>query len=297
MTIMYFQEKITHKIARLTKLAFSVECVPPSTQSPLYNNAIELVNQVSKQVLFVGITWHQKYNPPSCNVSASIQLAKSILSSIQPSPPEILMHLACMGQTKESIKCILDQLIQLGIRNLLIVRGDYDANITSPTGDFEFASQLLSFIRSCHGDYFCIGVPGYPNKNTCQDWQCLEEKVALGADFIITQLFFQSQSFIQFVNKCKERGIHLPILPGIMPIHSIKTVKLISRLIESPIPEDVIYQLKNISHEDEEEIFNFASNQIVDLCTPLINETKVIHLFCLNKKKSTVLILQKLGLI
>lgn len=290
---MYKQRKIHSKIAKLTNTGFSIECVP-SRQT--HNDAIELLNQLSQELVFVAITWHGQYDQSSFGESSSIHMARSILSCVQPTP-DLLMHLTCVGQTKEGIKRILDELMQLGICNLLIVRGDQATNSATKAadGDFSTAFQLLSFVRSCYGNYFSIGVAGYPDKNSEQDWQCLTEK-CLEADFIITQLFLQAESFIQFVARCRQRGINLPIIPGIMPIHSLDSFKFISRLTASPIPYEIMCAIKNLE-EDEESIFNFGTETIVNICNSIRHKTSVIHFFSRNKKGHTILILKKLGFI
>lgn len=283
------QQKITDKLANLKDVHFSIECVPSRISNA---NALELISQLSEHLVFVAITWHAKHDQNSPIESTSIKLAKAILTSVKP-PPDLLMHLTCIGQTKEEIKRILNQLIQLGICNLLIIRGDESAD--SKSGDFSTAFELVSFVRSCYGNYFAIGVAGYPDQNTEDDWQCLAEKAQL-SDFIVTQLFLQADSFVTFVARCKQRGINLPIIPGVMPIHSPEAFNFISRLTALPIPNEITTALKDVEYNGEG-LFHFGVETITNICKAIKHRTNVIHIFSRNKKDHTVLILQKLGLI
>lgn len=139
---------------------------------------------------------------------------------------DVLMHLTCTYMTRDKVKESLDKARELGIRNLLALRGDPPRGATdwvaTPNG-FNYAVDLVRFIKEEYGDFFCIGVAGYPEvhleaTSREDDIRYLKEKVDAGADFVITQLFFDNQIFYDWVRDCRLAGITCELLPGIMPI-------------------------------------------------------------------------------
>lgn len=124
------------------------------------------------------------------------------------------------------IKEALRKCHEAGIKNILALRGDPPAGQEwkQIEGGFANAIDLVKYIRAEYGDYFCIGVAGYPEGHTdmmhdiAQDMKHLKEKVDAGSDMIVTQLFYDTSIFVDFVHKCKSMGVTIPILPGIMPI-------------------------------------------------------------------------------
>src|SRR5258708_948408 len=152
-------------------------------------------------------------------------------------------HLTCVCSTREQIKELLGQIRDLGVRNVLALRGDPpsggDFQVTP--GGFEFSSQLVQFIRK-HGD-FCIGVAGFPEGHiACKegkhtDWQHLKTKIDAGADFVLTQLFFDNADFYEFREHMKrQHNIGVPLVPGIVPILSAAQIKRFTALSRARIP-------------------------------------------------------------
>jgi methylenetetrahydrofolate reductase (NADPH) len=139
---------------------------------------------------------------------------------------EVLMHLTCTGLSSEQIKQILYQAKDMGIRNILALRGDppKGALTWTPTKNgFEYAVDLVRLIRQEFDDYFCIGVAGfpegYPQATATLNEQILQmkEKVDAGADFVLTQFFYDTYVFVSYVEKCRQVGINCPIIPGDYP--------------------------------------------------------------------------------
>jgi methylenetetrahydrofolate reductase (NADPH) len=136
---------------------------------------------------------------------------------------QVLMHLTCTGQTREQIRQILLQAKEMGIRNILALRGDppKGALTWTPYRDgFNHAADLVRFIRQEFGDEFCIAVAGFPEgypqatTSLAEQIQHLKEKVTAGADFILTQFFYDTSVFISYMEKCRLVGITCPIIPG-----------------------------------------------------------------------------------
>ena len=169
-------------------------------------------------------------------------------------------HLICGGFSVNETEDALINLHYLGIDNVLVLRGDAAKNEMSfepEPGGHKYASDLLKQVvdlndgvyleedlRDSHKTGFCIGVAGYPEKhfeapNMDTDLQYLKKKVELGADYIITQMFFDNQKFHDFVNRCREMGITVPILPGLKPIYTKKQLTVLPKTFHIDLPTDL----------------------------------------------------------
>jgi methylenetetrahydrofolate reductase (NADPH) len=212
-------------------------------------------------------------------------------------------HLTCVDSTKEQVAGLLSQIKTLGVRNVLALRGDPPGGGEfKPTpGGFEFSSQLVRFIRES-GD-FCIGVAGFPEGHiACKagkqaDWAFLKQKVDAGADWIITQLFFDNADFYEFRDHLAGRlGVKVPIVPGIIPILSAGQIRRFTALCGARIPAALGTRLDALGADDAaatEFGIEYAAGQCEDL---LRNGAPGIHFYTLNKAASTVAVLRKLGL-
>jgi methylenetetrahydrofolate reductase (NADPH) len=212
-------------------------------------------------------------------------------------------HLTCVCSTQQQIGELLGQIRTLGVKNVLALRGDPPGGGPfQPTpGGFEFSSELVRFIRS-QAD-FSIGVAGFPEGHiACKegklaDWQHLKEKIAAGADFVITQLFFDNQDFYAFrEHMTKTHGVKVPIVPGIIPIMGAAQIKRFTALCGSRIPPELASRLDEFGENDRaaaEFGVEYATRQCEDL---LRNGAPGIHFYTLNKAPSTVSILKNLKL-
>lgn len=212
-------------------------------------------------------------------------------------------HLTCVCSTREQIRELLNQIRTLGVRNVLALRGDPpDGGAFKPTpGGFEYSNELVSFIRE-QGD-FCIGVAGFPEGHVaCKegkhvDWQHLKRKVEAGADFVVTQLFFDNADFFEFrENLNGKHGIHVPLVPGIIPILSASQIKRFTALCGARIPGALASRLEQLGDDDAAAVefgIEYATRQCEEL---LRSGAPGIHFYTLNKANSTVRILKNLGL-
>ena len=198
-----------------------------------------------------------------------------------------LAHLTCASSTKEEVGEVIENLKAHGIENILALRGDIPEGMTLPDGDrFHYAYELVQEIKK-HGD-FCIGAACYPEGHVEQehkedDIRYLKQKVDSGVDFLTTQMFFDNNIFFNFMYRVREAGIHIPIIPGIMPITKRAQVKNAVKLSGCNVPE----RFKNIidKYGDTENAMKqagviYASDQIIDL---LANGVKNIHIYSMNK--------------
>jgi methylenetetrahydrofolate reductase (NADPH) len=212
-------------------------------------------------------------------------------------------HLTCVSSTREQIRELLAQIQSLGVRNVLALRGDpppgQEFKVTP--GGFEFSNQLVEFIRQ-QGS-FSIGVAGFPEGHiACKegklvDWRHLKRKVEAGADFVITQLFFDNADYYTFrEHLAGEHGIKVPLVPGIIPIMSASQIKRFTALCGASIPAKLAARLEEVANDDAAAVefgIEYATEQCRDL---LRNGAPGIHFYTLNKAPSTVRILQNLGL-
>ena len=214
-----------------------------------------------------------------------------------------LAHLTCVNHTREEVRLLLEKFRGLGCKNILALRGDAPGGGEfAPTpGGFEFSSQLVEFIRT-QGD-FSIGVAGFPeghiaNKNGKHaDWRHLQEKVAAGADFVITQLFFDNADYFVFRDYLSEKlGVRVPVIPGVISILSATQIKRFTTLCGSKIPAKLQAKLDELGTNDEAAL-QFGIEYATEQCAELLRAgAPGLHFYTLNKAHSTVQVLKNLGL-
>ncbi len=215
----------------------------------------------------------------------------------------VLAHLTCVSHTREEIGHLLDRIVALGCRNILALRGDppNGGEFRKTPGGFEFASELVQFIRE-HGE-FCIGVAGFPEGHiACRDgkyvdWQHLKRKIECGADFVLTQLFFDNADFFEFRDYMTGRlGVRVPIVPGIIPILSALQIERFTKLCGARIPSALATKLEQYGN-DTAATTEFGIEYATRQCEELLRAgVPGIHFYTLNKPHSTVRVLKNLGL-
>jgi len=214
-----------------------------------------------------------------------------------------MSHLTCVNSTRDQLREVLVEARALGIKNILALRGDPPAGsgeFRKTEGGFEFSSELVAFIREFGG--FCIGTAGFPEGHiACKegrvvDWQRLKQKVDAGADFVITQLFFDNGDFFRFLDHVRKLGVTVPIVPGMLPILSASQIKKFTTLCGASIPAAMQAKLNEYSDDDEAVTaygIDYASRQ----CEELLREgVEGLHFYTLNKVRSTVEVVKNLGL-
>jgi methylenetetrahydrofolate reductase (NADH) len=214
-----------------------------------------------------------------------------------------LAHLTCVNHTREQVRELLGSIRNLGCRNILALRGDPPEGgefIPTP-GGFEFASQLVKFIRET-GD-FSIGVAGFPEghmackKGKHADWRHLQEKVDAGADFVLTQLFFDNADYFEFRDFVAGKlGVRVPLVPGIIPILSAAQITRFTQLCGAKIPPPLRIQLDKLGSDDAAAV-EFGIAYATRQCEELLRAgAPGLHFYTLNKSYSTVQVLKNLGL-
>lgn len=272
---------------------FSFEFFPPKTEE----GTQALFHTVSAlrplEPAFVSIT---------CGAGGStrtrtLELVRRIKSELS---VETMAHLTCVGATREELAGDLDQLQRGGIENVLLLRGDPPqgaAKFSPVEGGFQFANELVEFVRPRWP--LCIGTAGYPeghpeSPDRYTDLLNLRRKVEAGADFVVTQLFFDNSHYFEFVAQARRLGITVPILPGIMPITSVEQIERITTMCGAGVPERLRRELA-LRRQDPEAALQlgvaFATLQCADL---LRRGAPGIHFYTLNKSPATRAILAAL---
>jgi methylenetetrahydrofolate reductase (NADPH) len=214
-----------------------------------------------------------------------------------------LAHLTCVNHTQAEVRALLEKFRALGCQNILALRGDPPGGgeFKSTPNGFEFSAELVNFIRE-QGN-FSIGVAGFPEghiankKGKFDDWRHLQEKVDAGADFVLTQLFFDNADFFEFRDHItKKLGVQVPVVPGIISILSAAQITRFTQLCGSKIPESLRVKLDELA-EDDEAAMKFGIEYATQQCEELLRAgAPGLHFYTLNKAHSTVQVLKNLGL-
>ena len=214
---------------------------------------------------------------------------------------EVMPHLTCVGHTVDELLEILEDFAKAGFRNVMALRGDPPQGeevFKATEGGLSYGSDLVELIRKNFPD-FGIGVGGYPEKHPeaedkAIDLTNLKTKVDAGADFITTQLFFDNQVYFDFVKSCKDFGINIPVLPGLLPVLSLGQVRRFCKMCEASLPTSLEHKLTQAEDENQPTVgAEWAASQINEL---LQEGAPGYHIYALNKPQSTLQILESLGI-
>jgi methylenetetrahydrofolate reductase (NADH) len=272
---------------------FSFEFFPPKTDEGFDKLYQAIENLKSWNPGYVSVT----YGAGGSTRTKTLDLVGRIKHQIG---LESMAHLTCVGHTADAIGSILDRLRDDGIENVLALRGD------PPTGEesfvktidgFGFGNELVSFIREKYS--FCLGVAGYPeghveSSDLKSDLEHLKRKVDAGADFIVTQLFFDNRHFFDFCDRARACGIQVPIIPGIMPIINAKQTQRFTKMCGASIPKALMERLER-NQEDASAVRRIGVEHATTQCDELIKHgVPGIHFYTLNQSTATLAILENL---
>ncbi|XP_058575042.1 methylenetetrahydrofolate reductase (NADPH) isoform X4 [Neofelis nebulosa] len=293
------REKMRRRIESGDKW-FSLEFFPPRTAQ----GAVNLISRFDRMgaggPLFIDVTWHPAGDPGSDKETSSMVIASTAVNYCG---LETILHMTCCCQSREQITGYLHKAKRLGLKNILALRGDpVGDQWEEEEGGFSYAADLVRHIRSEFGDYFDVCVAGYPKGHPDAgsfeaDLKYLKEKVSAGADFIITQLFFEADTFFHFVKACSEIGITCPILPGIFPIQGYHSLRQLVKLSKLEVPQQIKDVIEPIKDNDAA-IRNYGIEQAVSLCQELLTSGLVpgLHFYTLNREMATTEVLKRLGM-
>ena len=265
------------EIYNTDKTVISFEVFPPKENSEKLLEEIKVLKYHNPA--FISLTYGA-----GGNENKSFELLKQIKDT----GINVMPHFTCISTTKKNIERNINKLIDLKIENILALRGDIPENKEFQKHDFNYASDLVEFIK--HKTNLSIGVAGYPeghieSPDLDTDINYLKAKVDKGADAIFTQLFFDNNNFYKFIDKTEKAGINIPIIPGIMPIISKKQVEKMVKLANITVPPNV---QENISKLKDKDLIEFGIEYATSQCEELIkNGIKGLHFYTLNKSYST----------
>jgi methylenetetrahydrofolate reductase (NADPH) len=213
---------------------------------------------------------------------------------------QVIAYFACYGLSPAEIEEVLDSYQALGVESILAVRGDtpHDDSFNPHPDSLAYASDLVAFIRPKYD--FCIGVAGYPeghidSPDLEKDIEHLKMKVDQGAEYIITNYFYDNHFFFDFFNRCQLAGIDVPIIPGVMPIYSVKMMMRLASLCGATITDQIHQGIAILEEDDKEGLLEFGIEYAYQQCAGLIEAgVPGLHIYTMDRSKSTVAILNRL---
>lgn len=290
----------------------SIEIVPPLegiSKDELLDSIKPLIEFAPK---YINVTCHRTEFSfvPNADGTYSRQVVRSRVNEVAVASAvmnhfhiDVVPHMICAGVSKEQIQSTLDDLSFLGIQNVMALRGDClsgEKRFTPHPEGYAHADELVRGIREYRkeeGQKMTIGVGAYPEKhfeapNIETDIKNLKKKVDAGADFIITQMFFDNQKFYEFVRSCRQAGITVPIIPGLKPLSSIRQIALLPESFALDIPlalSESISQAKS-----QEEAYDLGQLWCIEQCQDLLRHGfHAIHFYTMGNKKNVCEILKK----
>lgn len=270
--------KISEILAQ-RKLTISFEIFPPK-QDSAYDSVIGCTEELATyKPDFISVT----YGAGGGTSANTVKIA-SHLQDIGVTP---LAHLTCLSSTRKEVHRIVDELADRGIENILALRGDRPKDPSFiPPGEYSWASDLVSDIRS-RGD-FCIGGACYPEghpetAHKDQDIENLKIKTDAGCSFLTTQMFFDNNMLYSFLYRAQAKGIHVPVLAGIMPVTNGAQLKRMVELSNAYLPPKFLSLIDRFGDNNDamkQAGIAYATEQIIDLIT---NGVRGIHIYAMNK--------------
>ena len=316
--------KVSEILATSTKAFPSLEIVPPLrglTKEELLESIAPFMEFKPK---YINVTSHRdefEYRQEA-DGSFSRHLVRNRISEttvcsaiMSRYDVDVVPHLICGGNTVEEIESRLDNLAFLGINNILALRGDSmtgEKRFTPTPGGHRYASELVEGIRNYQGSstyrrskgldtddrYFCIGVGAYPEKhfeapNIETDIANLKKKVDAGADYIITQMFFDNNIYYNFVAKCRAAGITVPIIPGLKPLSTVRQIGTLPESFSLDIPLELTEAMKSAG-DDRKAAYRIGTEWCTMQCKDLLaHGVPAVHFYTMGKSENIVSILQE----
>ncbi|EGJ48395.1 methylenetetrahydrofolate reductase [NAD(P)H] [Desulfocurvibacter africanus] len=276
----------------------SLEFFPPKDQNawPLFFEEAERLK--AAKPLYASVT----YGAGGSGQANTLEIAKRLKNEVGIEP---LVHLTCVGASKEKISEFLTELRKAGIENILALRGDPpkgSCDFVPDNEEFQHASDLITFVRR-HFPEFCIGAAGYPSPHPQspsieEELKWTKFKIDRGADFILTQLFFDHRLYEDFVTRLRNMGVSVPIIPGVLPIMSLQSIRHILALCGANIPGNLYLDLEKAHEQGGSEAVRRIGIQFATSLSKKLFELGApgVHLYTLNKADACLEIVDGLKL-
>ena len=316
--------KVSEILASSTKAYPSIEIVPPLrgiTKDELLDSIAPFMEFSPK---YINVTSHRdefEYREEADgtfsrhllrNRISETTVCAAIMSKYD---VEVVPHLICGGSTVEEIESKLDNMAFLGINNIVALRGDSMAGekrFTPTPGGYRYASELVEGIRSYQGSnsyrrnrgleaddrFFCIGVGAYPEKhfeaaNIETDILNLKKKVDAGADYIITQMFFDNKVYYDFAARCRAAGINVPIIPGLKPISTARQISVLPEAFSLDIPLELTQEIEKHKN-DKDAVYRIGTEWCTAQCKDLLqHNVPAVHFYTMGKSRNITDILRE----
>jgi methylenetetrahydrofolate reductase (NADPH) len=276
-----------------TRPCFSFEFFPPKTDDG-WNNLWRAAEELKQDApAFVSVT----YGAGGSTRGRTLEIVKRIKQELG---LEAMAHFTCVGATVDELRAVLDEMRDSAIENVLALRGDPPQGQdewTATDGGLTYSTELIDLIAREYD--FTIGAAAFPevhihSESMDQDIEVMKEKVANGAKFLITQLFFDNDLYFSFVDKARAAGVEVPIIPGIMPILRYSSIKRMTEMCGASIPDDLDRELTT-RKDDEEAIEELGVAYATLQCADLLKRgAPGIHFYVLNRSPAARAILAAL---
>ncbi|KAI1339517.1 methylenetetrahydrofolate reductase 1 [Xylariaceae sp. FL0016] len=275
--------------------SFSFEYFPPKTAQGVQNLYDRMERMYDFGPKFIDITWGAggRIAELTCDMVLQAQAFFGL---------ETCMHLTCTDMGEAKVNDALQKAYKAGCSNILALRGDpprEKEKWEATEGGFQYARDLVTHIRKTYGNHFDIGVAGYPegcddNKDEESLLDHLKEKVDQGATFIVTQMFYDAENFVRWVGKVRERGITIPIIPGIMPIATYASFLRRANHMKCKIPDEWMAALDPIKNDDAA-VREAGKSLVAQLCRRIMSAGIVhLHFYTMNLAQATRMVLEEL---
>ena len=271
--------------------SFSFEFFPPQTQEGVKKLTATCLQLAELRPEFFSVT----FGAGGSTRSSTLETVQKIKAGGH----EVAPHLSCIGSTRDNIRTILNVYKKIGIKHIVALRGDRPVEAVS--GEFNYANELVSFIRAETGEHFHIDVAGYPEfhpqaKSPRDDLLNFKQKIMAGANSAITQYFYNADGYFRFVDECRKVGITVPIVPGIMPIVKFAQLARFSDACGAEIPRSMRKVLEGYG-DDNESLQAFGLDVVAKLCDRLLaGGAPSLHFYTLNQATPSLEICRRLGL-
>ncbi|KAI9045849.1 methylenetetrahydrofolate reductase (NAD(P)H) MET13 [Aspergillus affinis] len=293
---MHVKDKLAQNEAA-GRTGISFEFFPPKTAQGVQNLYDRMDRMHALGPSFIDITWGAggRLSDLTCEM---VNVAQSVYGL------ETCMHLTCTDMPTEKVDSALQAAYKAGCTNILALRGDpprEKETWEATEGGFRYAKHLVKYIRDKYGNHFDIGVGGYPegaDDNSDVDLLIdhLKEKVDAGASFVITQMFYDTDNFIEWVKKCRAKGVDIPIIPGIMPIQTYAAFIRRANWTKSRIPPEWLEILEPVKNDDAA-VKDIGKGLVADMCRRLIaSGINHLHFYTMNLAQAVQLVLDELDL-
>jgi len=269
----------------------SIEFFPPQTAEGAHKLRATCAQLAALEPAFFSVT----YGAGGSTRERTFSAVKEIAAAGHEAAP----HLSCIGSTRDSIRDILQEYADAGIRRIVALRGDLPSG-AGAAGEFRYANELVEFIRAETGDRFSIEVAAYPewhttDKSPQDDLAAFKRKVDAGANSAITQFFYNPDAYLNFVEAARKMGITIPIVPGIMPIVSFSKLARFADACGAEIPRWMRKSFESYG-DDSESIRALGLDVVTRLCERLIAEgVPGLHFYSMNMAGPTIEICTRLG--